>query len=190
MEIKVDIEEFEQAVGKPAGRAMDKAIVRAANRTAPSVRLFVQKAASERFKLKRKTIVDRAFLMKATRETKYARLDLSPLRNIPRVYFGARPKKVKTPVGPRQGVTAFVNGGRVQIPGAFLATMPNGKVGVFERKGASRLPIKQLFGTEMRDLFEKDAGFLNSLQGHTREVFGKNFEADFAYFISREAGNA
>lgn len=52
----------------------------------------------------------------------------------------------------RKGVSVEVNRGkRTLIPGAFIATMRSGHVGVFRRRGKSRLPIKELLGSRPVD---------------------------------------
>lgn len=55
----------------------------------------------------------------------------------------------------RQGVTANLPGGAGRYPGAFLATMRSGHLGVFRRRGAERLPIRELFGPSVPHVFHK-----------------------------------
>jgi len=45
-----------------------------------------------------------------------------------------------------QGARGVKLSGRKQIRGSFLSTMGSGHGGVFKRTGASRLPIKELYG--------------------------------------------
>lgn len=65
---------------------------------------------------------------------------LSIGRRIPLVAFGARQR--------RRGVSVRVkkSGGTKIIPNTFIAVMPTGHRGVFERVGRKRLPITELFG--------------------------------------------
>lgn len=52
----------------------------------------------------------------------------------------------------RKGVSVSVNRGkRTLVAGAFVATMRNGHRGVFVRRGARRLPIRELLGSRPVD---------------------------------------
>jgi hypothetical protein len=55
----------------------------------------------------------------------------------------------------RGGVRARLPGGAGLYPHAFIATMPSGHVGVFQRKGLPRLPIVQLHGPSIPKVFER-----------------------------------
>ena len=81
--------------------------------------------------------------------------------------FGARQTK--------RGVTVVIRkgGSRTLIPGAFLATMKSGHVGVFTRVGKARLPIQERFGPKISNAF-KDAAPAIAERG--RAVFFATFE--------------
>lgn len=55
----------------------------------------------------------------------------------------------------RTGVTAKLPTGAGTYPGAFIATMASGHVGVFKRKGSARKPIFELFGPSVPKVFDK-----------------------------------
>lgn len=65
--------------------------------------------------------------------------------NIPLIRFKTKPSKV--PVRPPKVLKASVkrSGGK-PIPGAFVARMKTGHVGVYIRSGKERLPVGQLYG--------------------------------------------
>jgi hypothetical protein len=128
--------------------AVRRVIPRALNRTATSARSRVVKGIAAEINLRQKDIrrgvtVDRA---KPTRHV--ARITIKG-RRVPLIKFGARQT--------RKGVTARVRkrGGRELHPGAFIATMPTGHVGVFERKRRSRLPIREKRGPSIVEVFEE-----------------------------------
>jgi len=58
-----------------------------------------------------------------------------------RVWFGLNQISLGK-LNPRQSRSGVTVGGR-RIPGAFLATMPNGHMGVYVRRGNQRLPIDE-----------------------------------------------
>ena len=62
-------------------------------------------------------------------------------------YFKTNPKN-RTKRKPRNGIFVQVRrgGGGGRLPHAFIAGMDSGHVGVFERVGRSRLPIKKMTG--------------------------------------------
>ncbi len=73
------------------------------------------------------------------------------------------------------GVRVEINRGRpVLIRSAFVATMRSGHTGVFLRKGAARLPIRELFTTRVSDVFG-DTGMVPNVQARTQDVFKSAF---------------
>ena len=84
----------------------------------------------------------------------------------------------------RKGVTVEVNRGkRTLIPGAFIATMKSGHVGVFKRRGPERLPIDELRGSRPVDaLLHK-----GEAQG-VADRGGKSFAATFTRLLPLEMG--
>jgi len=59
--------------------------------------------------------------------------------------------------------------------GAFIARMPNGKVGVFERSGRARYPIEKItvpVADDMSDILARE------VFEEVEEVFWKNFQAE------------
>jgi hypothetical protein len=81
-------------------------------------------------------------------------------------------------------VSVEVNRGkRTLIPGAFIATMPNGHKGVFKRLGKGRLPIKELLGSRPVDALLHE--------GETDAVAargGKSFDETFQRVLPLEIG--
>jgi hypothetical protein len=76
------------------------------------------------------------------------------------------------------GVT--YSGGRADH--AFIAIMPSGHRGVFERVGTARLPIRELFGPGLASLFEKYK-HLGAERG--REALIKNLRSEIAFAMKR-----
>jgi hypothetical protein len=71
----------------------------------------------------------------------------------------------------RKGVSVAVNKGkRVLVKGAFVATMRSGHTGIFRRDGKARLPIHELFSTNIAHVFG-DTGMVPAVQRRASEVF-------------------
>lgn len=86
---------------------------------------------------------------------------------VPLYAYGARETK--------RGVSVNVSGRRKIVGGAFIATMPSGHTGVFERRHEHRrLPIDELFSSRVSDVFQ-DTGFLPKISTWAQERFGEHW---------------
>ena len=56
-----------------------------------------------------------------------------------------------------RGVAYQGVGSRKLAKGAFIATMPRGRTAVFRRRGVGRLPIRELYGPSIPDVFDRSA---------------------------------
>lgn len=65
------------------------------------------------------------------------------------------------------------------FPGAFVATMPTGHVGIFRRAGKSRLPI-----TQERVKLDSSLGVLRRLSGLLPARLSQTFAQDFNYAVN------
>lgn len=164
-----------------------RAEVRALNAAIRSARTEVSRFITEQAPLKAKDIKKRLF--ERTAKTRNAAAPAAALNVkvdfVPLFWFGARSKKVKTSAGPRTGATAVIRGARQIVPGGFVATMPNGKEALFSRKSNSRLPIKQLFSTEVKTLLDSNPAFLAGVEARAREAARKGFDEQFKFLSSR-----
>ena len=172
---------FLKDTSKLAARATSSAI----NKTMKTVRSRVATEAAEQLKIKKGVVMKRLFLRGAQRTRLESTLSLFGAK-VPLASFGARSVNVRGASGKkRKGVTVVVRGVRQRVDGGFLATMPNGKVGVFMRKGEDRLPIKELFSNDLKAMLTAGTGFLSSIQGFARETLKKNYIREKQYFLTR-----
>ena len=82
----------------------------------------------------------------------------------------------------RRGVSYAVNKGKRSLKrSAFIATMPNGHMGIFIRKGDTRLKIRELLGSRPVDALLHD-GEAEAVQARGL----RSFEATVARLIKRE----
>lgn len=133
IEVQIEgIEIFDQL--KNADKQLEKALYFAKNRALNTVKTELARGVPKKYDTKQKTIRDRTRVNKNTGEVS---VKGSPIR-----LFKFR----VTPTSPRkQLVTASVKRASKSLPNAFVQQMRNGTIGVFERVGKSRYPIRQLY---------------------------------------------
>lgn len=176
-----------QAVAAVAGvseRIIRKTFAHSANSTILSSRTFLLRALTEQG-LKRKYGAAALNVGKATPDTLRATLS-DQGRKIPLSAFSPRTKRVKTARGMRTGVTALLGGNRELVPGAFLAETKSGHVGIFQRVGAARLPIKELFATRIMQIVGSVDGLESSVKDFANSLFPINFARDLEYYKGKE----
>lgn len=133
IEVQIEgIEIFDQL--KNSDKQLEKALYFAKNRALNTVKTELARGVPKRYDTKQKTIRDRTRVNKNSGEVSVTG---SPIR-----LFKFR----VTPTSPRrQLVTASVKRASKSLPHAFVAQMSNGHIGIFERVGKSRHPIRQLY---------------------------------------------
>ena len=74
-----------------------------------------------------------------------------------------------------RGVSHKGPGGRVKKPHAFIATMPSGRVGAFERVRKSRLPIKEVVVSVLPSAKRAINNNLPNLEKNFKRIYKKEF---------------
>lgn len=179
-------------------KAIQQAAARSINRTGTSARVEASKLVREEVNLKAtdaKEVIDVTRVSSNTplsRMVAYLKIAGKP---IPLYKYGALPKRIMTQAGLRIGVTVKVKKERKLVRGAFIATMPNGKTGIFWRGSKTsydpkgpRHPIKHRLSTSVLDVF-KGEDFLKRLQTFISDTFKKNFERELKYQLDKQRGN-
>lgn len=167
---------------------------RAVNRAIASANTALLSAVASDTGLKITTLRDRIRVGRpATPEFRRAKIFASA-KGIPLIQF--RAKGPEPSRGKGRGVTAYIQGANVRYPHAFIATMPGGKRGVFERgKGATRsrkglpagapaLPIRQLYGPSIYNVAIYHRGV--ALE-RGREQLAKNLVSEFRFVLAVNA---
>lgn len=160
-------------------RRAASAIVRALNRTLTTGNAEMARLIAADMKMK---VGD---VKKAVRQKKASVGDASvtlaaPLKRLPLYLFGAKGPRPSR--GRGAGVVSKLQG---RMPHAFIARMPSGHEGVFERKGMSRLPIKELYGPSIGHVFGK---FRPQVAESMAAVFAKNIDHEISFAQSRDRG--
>ena len=147
LEIRYDNDKIRRLERELAGfsrNSLPKVMSRGLNRTATSARTATSRMLAGEASLKISDVRKRITLKKATYHRWRAGIKISR-RRIPLISFGARQTK--------KGITYKKAGERVLIRHAFKATMKSGHTGVFRRMAGSRLPITELKGPSMGQVF-------------------------------------
>lgn len=185
MLIKIELKRRD--ISKALRRFGDRAkpgIVRALNRGAVTARTYMARAVAKDLGLKIGD-VNAAMQIKEANQQNLRAVVLSTGTQISLMKFRARgpiPSR-----GKGRGVTAKLPPpGKGQYPRAFIATVRRGQtnenLGVFERKGKARLPIKKLHGPSIAHVFAKyqEAGLKAG-----EESVVKNLKHEFEYALSQ-----
>jgi hypothetical protein len=101
-------------------------------------------------------------------------------KRIPLIAFGARGPEPSR--GRGAGVSYKLPTGRGRLDHGFIATMPGGHRGVFVRKGARRLPIKEEFGPSLAHAFVK---YLPDAAARAKESLIKNLRSEISFAMKR-----
>lgn len=158
----------------------EKATVRALNRTIEQVRTQASREVrAAGYNLKAAVVRATMKMHRASAGRLWARVVASG-RPIPLVQYSARQT--------RKGVTVNVMNGRKLVPGAFIAKMRNGKIGVFEREMPQRkrtkankyaaLPVRHLHGPSI------PAALANA---KVQQALQRLIEQKFPEILAREA---
>lgn len=147
--VKADMRPWVNAIEDLKGRAVT-AQVRAINRSTATARTAMTRLVSADMQLKSATVRDRIVVKEATKVSLTASLTAS-LKRVPIYDFSAKGPYPSR--GKGRGVTAKTATRR--YPHAFIAQMKSGHSGVFQRKGSSRLPIRELMGPSVGEVFGK-----------------------------------
>lgn len=93
---------------------------------------------------------------------------------IPLIKFNVAPQKATYG---RTSVKAAVkrDESQVELQKGFTAQMPNGHIGVYERKGDSSYPIKQFYGPSVPRMAENTV-VIKTVEDRVNEVINKRME--------------
>ena len=155
------------------------AISRALNRANGSMRTIMTRNVASDTKLKVGTVRERVLITNATPNRLTVQMTVTGKR-IPVIEFNAKgpfPSR-----GKGRGVTARTPAGR--YPRAFIARMPSGHMGVFERVNTARLPVRELFGPSLPHVFNK---YADVTLARGNEQLEKNMQSEMRFLLRQLA---
>lgn len=148
------------------GDNLPKVVSRALNKTIASAQTDMKREIAQDIGIKVGVVAKNLKISKASTSNLVAKLRAFGKR-IPLIQLGA-----KGPIpsrGKGHGVTYRLGGKTRRIPSAFIATVGKGEhKGVFKRATTKRLPIRELFGPSIAQVFSKK---LPSVQKKAEEQF-------------------
>jgi len=162
------------AVPNGMGRVMSRSI----NRTAVGARSQAVKAIAAESGLQQKIIRQRVSIQRASVRRWAATIRIRD-RRVPVMTLGAKQTKTGVTVRGKAG------GGRRLIPHAFIATMPSGHTGVFQRRGLERLPIRELLTDSLAKIFEETAGLAGRILAASRERLSREIHSQTALILDK-----
>ena len=161
------------------GSAIPLVMSRALNRAAVSGRTAMAQVISRDTGIASKNIRSEIRINNASRSRPVVEIEIRG-RRIPLIAFQAKGPEPSR--GRGRGVSYRLPTGRGRIPNAFIATMPSGHRGVYKRKTTRRLPILELFGPSLPNVFEKH---ISTFQRAASESLIKNLRSEINFARSR-----
>ncbi len=179
--IRLDTREFD--VRLAAMRRPQAPIARALNRSIATGQTLAARLISQEMGLKVSTVKKFLRVRKATGQNLTATLYASAKR-VPLIEFKARGPEPSR--GRPGGVRSGLSGGAPRLARAFIATMPTGHRGVFERNpGAGRLKIHEKFGPSVWQSFKRVEP---EVRARVSEQANTNIAHEVAYALARSSG--
>ncbi|WP_253302203.1 MULTISPECIES: phage tail protein [unclassified Wolbachia] len=167
IEVTGSIEKVMQSIDAER-KKVEKATMRALNKTALWLKTQAAKEISEEKKIKLTIMRKRLRIFKA----RTSRLEVLIRANLYDIKASSMGKMRQTKRGTKIGKHEFI--------GAFMATMPRGNSGVFRREGRTALPIQ-----EVKLALEPEASkIIKELVNYETEgIFEKYFERELNYIV-------
>ncbi|AIO24413.1 phage tail protein [Burkholderia cepacia] len=188
LDVRADVKGVTTSLNRYIGE-QQKAVVRALNKTATQARTAAAvEVRAAGYNIKSSAIKNSFSIQRATRSNLVVVLKATG-RPVALINYGARQGK--------NGVSVQVKAGRTVLRHAFIATMPNGHRGVFERTGKqhkkvvrngkvrrSGLPIKELFGPSIPQSLANES-VQKALMKKIREKFPQILRHELAFVASK-----
>lgn len=179
--IEIDAKQLEhaEAVLRHIPGGVEKAIVAALNRSAEGARTAAVKKVRERYYVKAGDVSKTIKIHKASPNNPFViiRSTGSPMALSKFSITPTKPQpRRKKPIAAR----VLKSSGKKIIPGAFVAKMDSGHIGVFFRVGRSRLPIQQRYGPSVPQMLGH-----SSVVTHVEEMAKERLEERLNHEIER-----
>ncbi len=166
------IADLERLGEKLSGQVMARVL----NRTSTTVKTAMSRMVRQELNLRAKDINALVRVQRASRQSHVVTITVLG-RSVPLIDYAARQTA--------RGVTVKVKrqGGRKLVEGAFIATMRSGHRGVFKRKGARRLPIRELFSTAVVQYLDDDE-VIGQLGQVARDAFENHLDREIRFRLA------
>lgn len=195
--LKIETSGIDEARRLFGSKIVEQSLTSTLNKVAAKASTAASREIRDKYTIKAKDLKKRGTsnrnglsVVKAKRGRDYAMV-MSTGHALPLINFRVTPR---TPEADRRrkrgkGVKATVVKGKpYRIPHAFVAQMPSGHTGVFARKGKGRLPIRELFGPSIPQMFAER----NTLDSIFRTVSRDShaiFERELSFRVDKALRN-
>lgn len=183
IDIAIQSKEFERAsrLLKNLPGGIEQATSSALNRTLTSVRAKAVKEITRTYDIKSKTVRDSLNIQKSNVNTLSGQI-ISRGSPIPLINFKVNPK-APSPKRKKQTFVSVKKSG-ASLSGAFIAEMPNGHIGVYERIGKRRYPIKQLYGPSAPQMMG-ESNVIENIQIEANKILRERLEHETIRLLGR-----
>lgn len=180
IEVKDNFKQVKRSL-KQMDKAVRQAILSSINRASQRAKTETGRKVRQRYIVKQGEVVQTIRLQKASGGNLTAVMT-SKGNSIPLINFSVNPKR-RLKRAPKSLKAAVLRGGaKKPIPGAFIAQM-GGHVGVFERVGTKRLPIKQMRGPAVPSMVNNP-----EVRDHVNQTYGDEMVKRLPHELDRVLG--
>lgn len=184
--IKRDVRSLKRGLNRLEREAFPQATVRTLNRLAGSTKTASARHIAPQIGSRQSGVKKRIQTRRANKRRLWATLvaEGKPLRLIEFV-IGSK-KATQQKGGKRGAVRAKAWGKRRTYHQAFIAPQRKGarQTTVYIRKSGKRLPVKQLYGPGIKQLFKQKEN-MNLMQRNVRDRLDKELKRNLAFYLSR-----
>lgn len=160
-----------------------KAFSAALNRTAAGVKTEAARMVRQRYYVKHGDVLKTIKVSKAS-ASKLELLLVSRGPSIPLIRFRTTPGSPPTRQPKVLKAAVKKNGSKKPIPGAFVAKMGSGHIGVFRRAGKKRLPVDELYGPAIPVMLG-EPGIAEHLQQEMERRMGQRLDHEVNRVLGR-----
>lgn len=190
--LDIQLEGYDEALALFGSKKIDQAQGRALNLAARKGRTFAGQLIRKRWNIKAKDVNRRLTAVAEARPGRLKTEIVARSRPFSLAYFGAKHyrgttvqtrtigRRLKRASG-RSGVYVqiFRGGPQAHLPHAFMSGLKSGHVGVFERMGKSRLPIRERYTITLASMLGQE-----EVSDPVFELVGRTWEDEFIRQLS------
>lgn len=180
VDVKTNLKKVNKSLRK-MDKAVNQAFLSSINRASQRAKTETGRKVRERYIVKQKEVTETITVKKAKGNLLTAVLT-SKGRTLPLIKFGVTPKKRLKRPPKAVKASVFRSGGKKPIPGAFIAS-DGGRIGVFEREGKKRLPIRELRGPAVPQM-----AYSEEVREHVQQVYGEEMQKRLPHELARTIG--
>jgi len=184
--VQHDLKKLRRSLNTLDKKVAPQATVRTLNRVAESAKVASARHIAPQMNSRQAGVKRRIYTQKATFKRLWATL-VARDRALQLIEFVVGSKKPTQQPGGKRGVVKAKVYGKVRtLPHAFIAPRKAGssKTTVYQRKTNKRLPLKQLYGPGIMQLFrQRENDFI--MQAKVRERLPIEFARNLAFYVNR-----